>query len=183
MFLAPLWSGPAHVVNFGPVRVKQARCLPLPPLCRGMRDGCWRRCAGSCSTDDDDLHDCSSTEDNQGQLTFTLGELPNHAARFVMRSTAPGIVAAPSGHAPIPGGITFAPAPGILFRFEIGWAVGLKYTIGFSRWAPTHLTVVSMIVSLTLPGLSYLITVRGGTMRGLGRFAQCQRRILSMALP
>jgi quaternary ammonium compound-resistance protein SugE len=37
---------------------------------------------------------------------------------------------------------------------EIGWAVGLKYTEGFSRPLPTILTVISMIVSLALLGLA-----------------------------
>src|SRR5262245_47495245 len=30
---------------------------------------------------------------------------------------------------------------------EIGWAVGLKYTDGFTRWVPTALTVPAMIAS------------------------------------
>ena len=38
--------------------------------------------------------------------------------------------------------------------FEIGWAVGLKYTAGFTRLFPTLLTVASMAVSLGLLGLS-----------------------------
>jgi quaternary ammonium compound-resistance protein SugE len=38
--------------------------------------------------------------------------------------------------------------------FEIGWAIGLKYTAGFTRLAPTVLTVASMIVSLGLLGLA-----------------------------
>lgn len=38
--------------------------------------------------------------------------------------------------------------------FEIGWAIGLKYTDGFSKPVPTVLTVASMIVSLTLLGLA-----------------------------
>ncbi|MBW6401186.1 quaternary ammonium compound efflux SMR transporter SugE [Roseomonas sp. HJA6] len=37
---------------------------------------------------------------------------------------------------------------------EIGWAVGLKYTDGFSRLVPTVLTVASMVVSLALLGLA-----------------------------
>lgn len=49
---------------------------------------------------------------------------------------------------------------------EIGWAVGLKYTEGFSRPVPSILTALSMVVSLgllsmalrTLPlGTSYAI--------------------------
>jgi quaternary ammonium compound-resistance protein SugE len=38
--------------------------------------------------------------------------------------------------------------------FEIGWAIGLKFTEGFSRLGPTLATVASMIVSLTLLGLA-----------------------------
>ncbi|MDK4703532.1 quaternary ammonium compound efflux SMR transporter SugE [Rhizobium sp. CNPSo 4062] len=38
--------------------------------------------------------------------------------------------------------------------FEIGWAVGLKYTDGFTRPMPTILTVISMVVSVVLLGLA-----------------------------
>lgn len=38
--------------------------------------------------------------------------------------------------------------------FEIGWAVGLKYTHGFTRLVPTVLTVAAMAVSLYLLGLA-----------------------------
>jgi quaternary ammonium compound-resistance protein SugE len=38
--------------------------------------------------------------------------------------------------------------------FEVGWAVGLKYTEGFSRLWPSVGTVTSMIVSLGLLGLA-----------------------------
>jgi quaternary ammonium compound-resistance protein SugE len=38
--------------------------------------------------------------------------------------------------------------------FEVGWAVGLKYTAGFTRLWPSLLTVLSMIVSLGLLGLA-----------------------------
>lgn len=38
--------------------------------------------------------------------------------------------------------------------FEIGWAVGLKYTDGFTRLVPTVLTVISMIISIVLLGLA-----------------------------
>ncbi|WP_430396862.1 quaternary ammonium compound efflux SMR transporter SugE [Ferrovibrio sp.] len=37
---------------------------------------------------------------------------------------------------------------------EIGWAVGLKYTEGFSRLIPSLLTASAMIVSLALLGLA-----------------------------
>lgn len=36
--------------------------------------------------------------------------------------------------------------------FEIGWAIGLKYTEGFSRPLPTVLTVTSMAISMGLLG-------------------------------
>jgi len=38
--------------------------------------------------------------------------------------------------------------------FEVGWAVGLKYTEGFTRLWPTVLTIISMIVSLGLLGVA-----------------------------
>ena len=38
--------------------------------------------------------------------------------------------------------------------FEVGWAVGLKYTDGFSRPLPTVLTVAAMVISLGLLGLA-----------------------------
>ncbi len=37
---------------------------------------------------------------------------------------------------------------------EVGWAIGLKYTEGFTRLWPTVLTVTAMIVSLWLLGLA-----------------------------
>jgi quaternary ammonium compound-resistance protein SugE len=37
---------------------------------------------------------------------------------------------------------------------EIGWAVGLKYTHGFTRLVPSLLTAASMVVSLALLGLA-----------------------------
>lgn len=37
---------------------------------------------------------------------------------------------------------------------EIGWAVGLKYTVGFTRFWPTVATVAAMIASLALLGLA-----------------------------
>jgi quaternary ammonium compound-resistance protein SugE len=46
--------------------------------------------------------------------------------------------------------------------FEVGWAIGLKYTDGFSRPVPSLLTVASMIISLGLLGLA-LKTLPVGT--------------------
>lgn len=38
--------------------------------------------------------------------------------------------------------------------FEIGWAIGLKYTEGFTRPLPTILTASAMLVSVVLLGLA-----------------------------
>ncbi len=38
--------------------------------------------------------------------------------------------------------------------FEIGWAIGLKYTEGFTRLWPTVGTVAAMVVSLGLLGMA-----------------------------
>jgi quaternary ammonium compound-resistance protein SugE len=38
--------------------------------------------------------------------------------------------------------------------FEIGWAVGLKYTDGFTRPLPTILTIGAMLASIGLLGLA-----------------------------
>jgi len=46
--------------------------------------------------------------------------------------------------------------------FEIGWAVGLKYTEGFTRLWPSVWTVGAMIVSLGLLGIA-LKTLPVGT--------------------
>ena len=43
---------------------------------------------------------------------------------------------------------------GIAGLFEVGWAIGLKYTEGFTRLLPTLLTGVSMVVSLGLLGFA-----------------------------
>ena len=38
--------------------------------------------------------------------------------------------------------------------FEIGWAIGLKYTDGFSRLVPSALTLIAMTVSVVLLALA-----------------------------
>jgi quaternary ammonium compound-resistance protein SugE len=46
---------------------------------------------------------------------------------------------------------------GILFLaglLEVGWAVGLKYTEGFTRLGPTLATAASLIGSMTLLGIA-----------------------------
>jgi quaternary ammonium compound-resistance protein SugE len=47
--------------------------------------------------------------------------------------------------------------------FEIGWAVGLKYTDGFTRLTPTILTVISMVISIALLGLAVKTLPMGTT--------------------
>ena len=46
--------------------------------------------------------------------------------------------------------------------FEIGWAIGLKYTDGFTRIVPSVLTLISMVVSVLLLGFA-LKTLPVGT--------------------
>jgi quaternary ammonium compound-resistance protein SugE len=57
--------------------------------------------------------------------------------------------------------------------FEVGWAVGLKYTYGFTRLWPTVATVVAMVLSFvflaqalkTLPlGTAYAVWTGIGTV-------------------
>ena len=38
--------------------------------------------------------------------------------------------------------------------FEVAWAVGLKYTDGFSKLVPSVLTVTAMVASVVLLGLA-----------------------------
>ena len=45
--------------------------------------------------------------------------------------------------------------------FEIGWAVGLKFTDGFTRPLPTALTLASMVLSLGLLGLALKVLPLG----------------------
>jgi quaternary ammonium compound-resistance protein SugE len=44
---------------------------------------------------------------------------------------------------------------------EVGWAVGLKYTEGFSRLGPSLATVAAMIVSVVLLGWSLKVLPLG----------------------
>lgn len=46
--------------------------------------------------------------------------------------------------------------------FEVGWAIGLKYTEGFTRLWPTLWTVLAMIMSLWLLGMA-MRTIPVGT--------------------
>jgi quaternary ammonium compound-resistance protein SugE len=38
--------------------------------------------------------------------------------------------------------------------FEVGWAIGLKYTEGFTQLGPTIWTVLAMVISLWLLGIA-----------------------------
>ena len=38
--------------------------------------------------------------------------------------------------------------------FEVGWAIGLKYTDGFTRLWPTLGTIAAMVISLGLLGVA-----------------------------
>lgn len=49
---------------------------------------------------------------------------------------------------------------------EVGWAIGLKYTEGFTRPLPSVLTVLSMIGSMALLGLA-VRTLPIGTAYGV----------------
>ena len=46
--------------------------------------------------------------------------------------------------------------------FEVGWAIGLKYTDGFTKLWPTVWTVASMVLSMSLLGIA-LKTLPVGT--------------------
>ena len=38
--------------------------------------------------------------------------------------------------------------------FEVGWAIGLRYTEGFTRPVPSVLTLISMVASVVLLGMA-----------------------------
>jgi quaternary ammonium compound-resistance protein SugE len=48
--------------------------------------------------------------------------------------------------------------------FEVGWAIGLKCTEGFTRLWPTVGTILSMIISLWLLGTAYAVWVGVGAV-------------------
>lgn len=50
--------------------------------------------------------------------------------------------------------------------FEVAWAVGLKYTEGFTRLGPTVFTAVSLVISMGLLGVA-LKTLPLGTAYGI----------------
>jgi quaternary ammonium compound-resistance protein SugE len=70
--------------------------------------------------------------------------------------------------------------------FEIGWAVGLKYTDGFTRLGPSALTAGAMAISLGLLGLA-LKTLPLGTAyavwTGIGTIGTAAFGILVLGEP
>jgi quaternary ammonium compound-resistance protein SugE len=50
--------------------------------------------------------------------------------------------------------------------FEVGWAIGLKYTQGFTRLWPSVWTIVAMVISLCLLG-AVMRTMPVGTAYGV----------------
>ncbi|CDM58014.1 Quaternary ammonium compound-resistance protein sugE [Rhizobium favelukesii] len=71
------------------------------------------------------------------------------------KSAAPSVELAASGTSSL--GMEITMAWFLLFLaglFECGWAIGLKYTDGFTRPLPTTLTVISMVVSVVLLGIA-----------------------------
>jgi quaternary ammonium compound-resistance protein SugE len=50
--------------------------------------------------------------------------------------------------------------------FEVGWAIGLKYTDGFSKFVPTVWTLSAMVISFALLGVA-LRTLPVGTAYGV----------------
>jgi quaternary ammonium compound-resistance protein SugE len=50
------------------------------------------------------------------------------------------------------GSPTDQPAPAGLF--EVAWAVGMKYTEGFTRFWPSVLTIIGIVISMTLLALA-----------------------------
>ena len=52
--------------------------------------------------------------------------------------------------------------------FEVGWAIGLKYTHGFTRLWPSLGTALSMLVSVVLLGLAMRDLPVGTVWTGIG---------------
>ena len=70
--------------------------------------------------------------------------------------------------------------------FEVGWAIGLKYTEGFSRLGPSVGTILAMIISVWLLGIS-VKTLPVGTAYavwvGVGAFGTVVMGILLFGEP
>ncbi len=58
---------------------------------------------------------------------------------------------------------------------EIGWAIGLKYTDGFTKLWPSVLTVACMIASIVLLGTCAQMAAGRNRLRGLDRHRHGRR--------
>jgi quaternary ammonium compound-resistance protein SugE len=70
--------------------------------------------------------------------------------------------------------------------FEIGWAIGLKYTDGFTRLWPTVATAAAMVVSLVLLGQavrSLPIGTAYAVWTGIGAFGTALLGIVLLGEP
>ncbi len=70
--------------------------------------------------------------------------------------------------------------------FEIGWAVGLKYTHGFTRFWPSVLTIASIVASMTLLALAVRVIPIGtgyAIWTGIGAVGTAVLGILLFAEP
>lgn len=93
-------------------------------------------------------------------MAGTIGEGPRNVKQFVV--AAPSASCYDADH--FAGRFQVMPWVYLFVAglMEVGWAIGLKYTEGFSRLGPTVWTVVTMILSLFFLGQS-LKTLPVGT--------------------
>jgi quaternary ammonium compound-resistance protein SugE len=70
--------------------------------------------------------------------------------------------------------------------FEVGWAIGLKYTNGFTRFWPSVLTIAGIVISMSLLALA-VRTIPVGTgyaiWTGIGAVGTAALGILLFAEP
>lgn len=85
--------------------------------------------------------------------------LPYIVASFFAQSPLPP--STPAGQLTTPTLTTVPPSSAsawllliIAGLFEIGWAIGLKYTGGFTKLWPTTFTIICMVISMGLLGLA-----------------------------
>jgi quaternary ammonium compound-resistance protein SugE len=70
--------------------------------------------------------------------------------------------------------------------FELGWAVGLKFTEGFSRLLPSIATVFAMLVSMALLGVAVRTLPLGtayAVWTGIGTAGQVLAGMLALGEP
>jgi hypothetical protein len=60
--------------------------------------------------------------------------------------------------------------------FEVGWAIGLEYTVGFTRLWPSVWTVLAMVISLGLLGIAMKTLPVGTAVQRLGWGRRCRYR-------